>query len=116
MRPRTWARTGELSPQRIDAEPAADDGHRPLVSEPLEVLQTTLAVSLAALDPAELADHVRLRRVAEERGREALRLAHQLRDRQMTVFILALLAGFASAARDGRGRVGSGGRSNGRRP
>ena len=52
-------------------------------------------------DVADLSHELGRTEVAKERGHEALRLAHRLRDRQMTVFVLALLAGFAAAAGDG---------------
>jgi predicted ATPase len=54
----------------------------------------------AVLDTADLSHELGRPEVAEERGREGLRLSAQLADRQFVVFSLALLARFAVA--DGR--------------
>ena len=57
-------------------------------------------------DVADLSYELGRTDIAEERGREALRLAHGLLDRQLTVFVLGLLARFAA----GGGRPGRAGR------
>lgn len=52
----------------------------------------------AICDVADVLHELGRIELAEERGREALRLSHQLANRQMVVFTLATLAGFAAAA------------------
>jgi hypothetical protein len=49
-------------------------------------------------DVADLSSELGRPEVAEERGREALRLAHGVGDRQLVVFVVALLARFAAEA------------------
>jgi predicted ATPase len=52
----------------------------------------------AVMDVADLADELGHTDIAWERAREAVRLCREVRDRQFTVYALALLARFAGAA------------------
>src|SRR5207249_4498870 len=66
----------------------------------LECVGFTWMRASAVLDVAELAHELGRTAVAEQRAREGLRLSHELVDRQLIVYSLALLARFAATEGD----------------